>query len=92
MATELGGYALTDRASLMAFRSRGDLAALFERPGARRNIYHIILLPKAHHPHLNHEAARLFADWLLGAAGQHAVATYRIQGLQAFDPEAGQSE
>jgi tungstate transport system substrate-binding protein len=40
------------------------------------------------HPHLNTQAAQIFADWVVSAAGQASIASYTVAGEQLFFPNA----
>ena len=40
------------------------------------------------HPHVNASGATKFVDWVTSAAGQNAVASYKIGGEQLFFPNA----
>jgi tungstate transport system substrate-binding protein len=42
----------------------------------------------ARHPHVKREAAQRFIDWLISAAGQQAIADFRIGGEPLFFPNA----
>ena len=42
----------------------------------------------AKHPHVKAEPGQRFVDWLVGRAGQAAIAGYRIDGRQLFFPNA----
>ena len=90
-AAAMGAYTLSDRATWTSFANKGDLAILFAGDPALRNQYGVVLVDPARHPHLHAAAARAFVDWLLSAAGQAAIATFRIDGEQLFFPNAGRA-
>ena len=46
----------------------------------------VIAVDPARHPHVKAEEVRIFIHWLLGAAGQDAIASFRIGSRQVFHP------
>ena len=88
MSGELGGYALTDRATYAAYRDRTGLQVLFEGDQRMFNPYGVIVVNPQRYPKLNHAGAMAFADWITSAEGQAAVAAFKINGVQMFFPSA----
>ncbi|MDP3082131.1 MAG: substrate-binding domain-containing protein [Rubrivivax sp.] len=89
MASSMNAYLLADRGTWLNFKNRGDLAVLVEGEKQLFNQYGVIVVNPARHPHVKLALAQTFADWLVSAAGQAAVASYRIGGEQLFFPNAG---
>jgi tungstate transport system substrate-binding protein len=87
-ATARGAYALTDRGTWLFFANKGDLKVLFEGGPALLNEYGVSLVNPELHAHVNEVAARAFIDWLTGDKGQALIGAYRIEGQQAFFPNA----
>lgn len=88
IASALNGYALTDRGTWLGFRNRGALAILVEGDRRLLNPYSVMVVNPARHRHVKHENAKAFADWIVSAAGQAAIAEFKIGGEQAFFPGA----
>ena len=88
IASSMDAYTLTDRGTWLGFRNRGDLALLYSGDARLFNQYGVIVVNPARHPHVKHSAAQTFADWLVSAEGQAAIAAFRIGGEQAFFPNA----
>ena len=88
VAAGMDAYALTDRATWISFRNKGDLRILFEGDDALFNQYGVVLVNPERHPNVNAAAAQRFIDWLLGVHGQRAIAAYRLDGRQLFFPNA----
>lgn len=88
IAAAMDAYALTDRASWASFRNRQSLELLVAGDPLLLNRYGNILVNPARHPHLKVDLARSWHDWLTGAAGQSAIAAFRIDGEQVFFPDA----
>ncbi|MPY70323.1 MAG: sulfate transporter [Alphaproteobacteria bacterium] len=83
-----GTYALSDRATWLAFRNRAGLAIAVEGDRRLFNPYGVMLVNPAKHGHVKVKEARMFMDWLTGPAGQAAIAAFRPGGRQLFFPNA----
>ena len=87
-AAGMGAYALSDRATWIAFQNKGDLEVLVEGDPRLFNPYGVILVNPAKHPHVNAKDGQAFIDWLVSKEGQAAIAAYRLDGRQLFFPNA----
>ena len=90
-AASMNAYLLADRGTWLAFKNRGDLAILVEGDKRLFNQYGVMLVNPAKHPSVKKEMGQMFIDWLISAAGQKAIADYKIGGEQLFFPNAGQA-
>jgi tungstate transport system substrate-binding protein len=90
MASAQGGYVLSDRATWLNFRNRGDLEVLVEGDRRLFNQYGLILVSPARHPHVKRADGQAFINWLVSAEGQRAIADYKINGEALFFPNATQ--
>lgn len=88
IAAAQSAYVLSDRASWANFSNRGDLGIVVEGDSALFNQYGVIAVNPAKHPHVNHQAAQSFAQWVTAKRGQEVIASYRIKGQQLFFPNA----
>jgi tungstate transport system substrate-binding protein len=86
---ELKAYTLTDRATYAAYKDKTGLQTLVEGDPKMFNPYGIIVVNPQRHPHTNLSGALALADWLTSAAGQKAIAAFKINGVQMFYPSAG---
>jgi tungstate transport system substrate-binding protein len=86
MASELQGYALTDRASYYAMQSKIDLELLVEGDQRMFNPYGVIAVNPAKYPDINVEGATRFIEWITSPAGQQTIDKFRIDGKQVFFP------
>lgn len=86
-ASQLGGYTLVDRATWLFFRNRGHLTALYEGDSQLRNVYSVLLISPAAHPHVRPRARELF-DWFVSREAQTAIGAYSIDGQILFHPTA----
>jgi len=76
MASEKQAYTLSDRATFLAQRDGLDLAMLLQGDPLLVNQYSVIPVSPEKHPHVRHEAAREFADFLLSPECQRAIAVF----------------
>ena len=88
IASSTGAYLLADRGTWLNFRNRGDLEVLVEGDKRLFNQYGVIVVNPARHPNVKTALAQTFADWVVSAEGQAAIASYRINGEQLFFPNA----
>lgn len=88
VATGSSAYALTDRATWIAFGNKQGFEILVKGDPKLFNQYGIILVNKARHPSVRTELGQEFIDWVLSAKGQAAIASYRRDGKQLFFPNA----
>jgi tungstate transport system substrate-binding protein len=91
-AAAQGAYILADRGTWLSFRNRQDQRILIEGDARLFNQYGVMLVNAQRHPHVKAAYGQRFIDWLLSAAGQAAIAAYRINGEQLFFPNADTPE
>ena len=84
VATGMGGYALTDRATWLKFGNKDGMKILVDGEPVLFNQYGVILVNPARHGHVKAEMGQVFIDWLLSDDGQAAINAYRLEGQQAF--------
>ena len=87
-AAAMNAYVLSDRATWVAFGNRQNLTLLFEGDDVLFNQYGSLLLSEEKHPHLKHDLARRWHDWLMSGEGQQAITHFRVDGQQLFFPNA----
>jgi len=88
LATGMGAYALTDRATWITFANKGGHRIAVEGDAAMFNQYGVILVSPERCPNVKAAAGQRFIDWLLSDEGQAAIAAYRRGGQQLFFPNA----
>lgn len=52
------------------------------------NQYGSLLLSEEKHPHLKHDLATKWHNWLISEDGQQAIADFKVNGEQQFFPNA----
>ena len=90
-ASGLDGYTLTDRASWISFKNKGDLEVLVQDNPCLFNQYGVILVNPEKHPNIKAKDGQAFIDWLLSPAGQNAIGSFRVDSQQLFFPNAKKS-
>lgn len=88
VAAGRGAYALTDSSTWLAFGNKGSLVILLAGGKTLVNQYGVTLVNPRRFPRLNARAAKRFADWVTSSGGQASIGAYRIDGKQAFTPNA----
>jgi tungstate transport system substrate-binding protein len=85
MATEKQGYALADRGTFNAFKKlKTDLVIVFDGEEGLFNPYGVIAVNPRKHPHVKHDLALKFIDYITGVEGQKIIADYQIDGDPIF--------
>jgi tungstate transport system substrate-binding protein len=91
-ALEKQAYALTDRGTYLEYkfgRKEGlDLEILVEGDEKLFNPYGVIPVNPKKYPYVKYDLAEILAKWLVSPKGQALIADYKIQGHQAFYPDA----
>ncbi|GGI29620.1 substrate-binding domain-containing protein [Bradyrhizobium guangdongense] len=90
-ARTANAYVLSDRASWIAFKDRGDLDIVVEGDKRLLNQYGVMLVNPEKHPNVKKELGQTFIDWLISPEGQAAIAGYKVDGQQVFFPNADKS-
>jgi len=80
----MGAYAMTDRATWIAFRNKAEFKIAVEGDQAMFNQYGIIQVNPGNCPNVKADAAKSFVDWIITEEGQSAIAAYKFDGQQLF--------
>lgn len=91
-ADEKNAYTLADRGTYIKYkfgRERAiDLDVLCEGDPQLNNPYGIIPINPKKHPHVKHDLAVKFSEWIVSEKGQALIGGYRVLGKQLFYPDA----
>jgi tungstate transport system substrate-binding protein len=87
-ASGMNGYILTDRATWLTFKNRGDLVILVEGDAKLFNQYGVMLVNPSKHPQVKKAEGQAFIDWIISNEGQQTIANYKVEGQQSFFPNA----
>jgi len=89
-ASGMSAYILSDRATWISFKNRGDLTIVVEGDNRLFNQYGVMLVNPAKHPNVKKALGQQFIDWVISPQGQGTIAAYKIGGEQLFFPNADQ--
>ena len=96
VASEKGGYTLTDRATYLALKKARSLALeiLVEREPLLLNVYHVIEVNPAKWPKVNAAGAKAFADFVVSPKAQEIIGHFGVDkvGSPLFVPDAGKKD
>ncbi len=92
VASEKGGYTLSDRGTYLALAPRLSLKILFEGDQSLRNDYHVIEVNPSRFKRLNAKGASLLADFLVSREAQDIIREFGVTrfGQPLFSPMAAQ--
>ena len=76
MADEKRGYALSDRGTFLAQRDKLNLAVVYVGDPAWVNRYAVIPVNPGKHPHVKHDLAKQFAEFLVSDEAQRLIADF----------------
>jgi len=94
IASEKGGYAITDRGTFLAYKSNVDLEILVEGDSFLLNVYHVITVNPEKWPNVNLAGAKAFADFVTSPEGQKIIGGFGMDkyGQQLFVPDADKTD
>ena len=94
IASEKGGYALTDRGTFLAYRANVDLEILYEGDPSLLNVYHVITVNPEKYPKINTAGAKAFSGFITSAEGQTLIAEFGVEryGEPLFFSDAGKTD
>jgi tungstate transport system substrate-binding protein len=87
-ASASNAYTLTDRATWIHFKNKGDLVIEVQGDPRLFNQYGVFLVNPKRCPHVKVKLGQAFIDYLISPEGQKAIANYQINGQQLFYPDA----
>jgi tungstate transport system substrate-binding protein len=88
VASASDAYVLSDRATWIHFKNKGDLEILVAGDKCLFNQYGIMLVNPERHPTVKKMLGQEFIDYLISPVGQQDIASYKLDGQQLFYPDA----
>jgi tungstate transport system substrate-binding protein len=85
-ASAMNGYILSDRATWLTFKNRGDLAILVQGDPKLFNQYGVMLVSSSKFPQIKKVEGQIFIDWLISKEGQDTIASFKVGNEQLFFP------
>ncbi|GAX91133.1 substrate-binding domain-containing protein [Effusibacillus lacus] len=94
VASEKGGYTLTDRATYLATKKNLKLDILVEGEKSLLNIYHVMQVNPEKFSKVNKDGAKAFVDYLINPDTQKKIGDFGKDkyGQSLFFPDAGKKE
>jgi tungstate transport system substrate-binding protein len=94
IASEKGGYTLTDRATFLANKANLQLEILVESDTSLLNAYHVITVNSDKWPKVNYEGALAFLNFLIDPAAQEVIGQFGVDkyGEPLFIPDADKTD
>ncbi|MFP4430962.1 MAG: substrate-binding domain-containing protein, partial [Spirochaetaceae bacterium] len=81
-------YTLADRGTYLSYLGDIDLDVVVEGDPVLFNPYAAIVVDPERHPHVDHETAQAFIDFLVSDEGQSIIGSFTIGGEPLFTPDA----
>jgi tungstate transport system substrate-binding protein len=88
IANEKQAYALTDRATQIAFANKLSLKVVFEGDAVLFNPYHVMAVNPAKHPGVRYDLATKYIEFVTSKQGQAIIKGFNKGGQQLFYPDA----
>lgn len=94
IASEKGGYTLTDRATYLALKKNLSLVILLEGDKSLLNVYHVLQVNPEKFPRVNAAGGKAFADFMVDPETQKVIASFGKDkfGEPLFFPDAGKPD
>ncbi len=94
IASERGGYTLTDRATFLANKANLQLKILVEGDNSLLNVYHVITVSPDKWPKVNSEGAMAFLKFMTESSTQEVIGKFGVEKYeqQLFIPDAGKTD
>ena len=87
-ASASNSYTLTDRATWIHFKNKGNLVIEVQGDPRLFNQYGVFLVNPKRCPHVKAKLGQQFVDYLISPEGQKVIASYKVSGQQLFHPDA----
>ncbi|MEP0940227.1 MAG: substrate-binding domain-containing protein [Rhizobiaceae bacterium] len=88
VASGMNAYVMSDRASWLKFKNKGDLSLLYSGDPGLFNQYAYLPINSKRHTHVKADAAAALEAWLTSEKGQGLIGRYVIDGERLFTPNA----
>jgi tungstate transport system substrate-binding protein len=94
IASEMGLYTLSDRATFLANEASLDLSILYEGDPALLNVYHVIVVNPELWPNMNLAGAQAFAQFIIAPETQQLIGSFGVSqyGQPLFFPDADKTD
>jgi tungstate transport system substrate-binding protein len=89
-ASASNAYVLSDRATWLHFKNKGELQIVVEGDTRMFNQYGVMLVNPNKHSNVKKVLGQEFINYLISPAGQNDIANYKIDGQPLFHPNANE--
>ncbi len=79
MASEMGGYCLTDKATYLSMADKLELEIIIEESEDMENVYSLIACNPEKLEGINTEGAKAFIDWMLSSEASALISKYGME-------------
>ena len=87
-ASASNSYTLTDRATWIHFKNKGNLVIEVQGDPRLFNQYGVFLVNPKRCPHVKVKLGQAFIDYVTSPEGQAVIKSYKVKGQQLFYPDA----
>jgi tungstate transport system substrate-binding protein len=87
-ASASNAYTLTDRATWIHFKNKGDLVIEVEGDKGLFNQYGVFMVNPVKCTHVKKDLGQQFIDYLISPEGQKVISGYKVDGQELFFPDA----
>jgi tungstate transport system substrate-binding protein len=87
-ASAENAYTLSDRATWIHFKNKGNLVILVQGDKRLFNQYGVFLVNPKKFPHVKAKLGQEFIDYLVSPEGQNVIRSYKVGGQELFYPDA----
>lgn len=87
-ASGMNAYLISDRASWLKFKNKGEMELLYSGDPVLFNQYAYLPINPAKHDHVKIDQANELESWLVGEKAQALIGKYKIAGEALFTPNA----
>lgn len=88
IANEKPAYILTDRGTFLSIAQKINLTVVSEGDSLMKNQYGIMAVNPEKYKLVKYKEAKAFIDWIISEKGQELIASYTVNGMQLFFPNA----
>jgi tungstate transport system substrate-binding protein len=88
-ASASNAYTLSDRATWIHFKNKGNLEIVVEGDKGLFNQYGVMLVNPKKCPSIKADLGQQFIDYLISPEGQKVIKGYKVNGQELFFPNAG---
>lgn len=86
IAVEKNAYSLTDRATWLSYKNKGNLDILFENDNDFKNIYSVVSVNPKLFSHISSDNQNAFMKWIKSDQARKTIQNFEINNINPFNP------